>query len=191
MILETIVITTNADGSAHLAPFGIREHNGRVIIAPYRPSTTLNNILRSNIAVVCATDDVRVFAGTLTGRCNWPLCPAEVVSGYVLQSALAHRELVLDAIKEEAVRPELILQVVHEAIHAAFRGFNRAQAAVLEAAILVSRLPMLPLSKIEAEIAYLAIAVEKTAGEREREAWAWLLEAVDNHRAALHGSNLA
>jgi len=45
-----------------------------------------------------------------------------------------------------------------------FSGFNRAQAAVIEAAILVSRLNMLPQEKIDAEMAYLRIAVEKTAG---------------------------
>ena len=39
---------------------------------------------------------------------------------------------------------------------APFRGFNRAQAAVVEAAILVSRLHMLPPDKIEREIGYLA-----------------------------------
>jgi hypothetical protein len=49
---------------------------------------------------------------------------------------------------------------------------------VLEAAILVSRLSMLPRERIESEIAYLKIAVEKTAGPEEREAWDWLMEAV-------------
>jgi hypothetical protein len=62
--------------------------------------------------------------------------------------------------------------------HAPFRGLNRAKAAVLEAAILVSRLSMLPRERIESEIAYLKIAVEKTAGPEEREAWDWLMEAV-------------
>lgn len=191
MILETIVITTNADGSPHLAPFGIRERDGRVIIAPFRPSATLDNLMRSGTAVVCATDDVRVFAGALTGRRDWPLRPAEVVAGYMLESALAHRELLLEMVREDTLRPELAFRVAHAATHAPFRGFNRAQAAVLEAAVLVSRLHMLPLEKIEAEIAYLGIAVEKTAGEHEREAWAWLMEAVANHKAALRGENLA
>jgi hypothetical protein len=58
-------------------------------------------------------------------------------------------------------------------------GFNRAQYAVLEAAILVSRLTMLPLEKIDSEIAYLKIGLEKTAGEREYEAWNWLMSDID------------
>ena len=59
-----------------------------------------------------------------------------------------------------------------------FQGFNRAQAAVVEAAILVSRLKILATAKIAEELAYLQIAVTKTAGDAEREAWAWLIAAV-------------
>ena len=56
--------------------------------------------------------------------------------------------------------------------------FNRAQAAIVEAAILVSRLHMLPTAKVERELGYLQIAITKTAGEAEREAWSWLMEVV-------------
>ena len=59
-------------------------------------------------------------------------------------------------------------------------GFNRAQYSVLEAAILISRLTMLPLAKIESEIDYLRIGLEKTAGDRELEAWGWLMAVIDN-----------
>ena len=38
---------------------------------------------------------------------------------------------------------------------------------------------MLPREKIEREIAYLAIAIEKTAGPREHEAWSWLMQKRD------------
>jgi hypothetical protein len=42
---------------------------------------------------------------------------------------------------------------------------------------------MLPREKIEAEIVYLSIAIEKTAGPDEREAWGWLMEKVKAHFA--------
>jgi hypothetical protein len=71
--------------------------------------------------------------------------------------------------------------VVREETHAPFTGMNRAKAAVLELAILASRLAMLPREKIEAEIAYLSIAIEKTAGADEREAWGWLMEKVEGY----------
>jgi uncharacterized protein len=40
----------------------------------------------------------------------------------------------------------------------------------------LTRLHILPREKIDREIAYLSIAVEKTAGPSEREAWSWLME---------------
>ena len=63
-------------------------------------------------------------------------------------------------------------------------GFNRAQAAVVEGAILVSRLFMLPRDEVERQMAHLAVAVAKTAGPAEQEAWNWLVEAVAAHDAA-------
>ncbi|MEQ1601600.1 MAG: DUF447 family protein [Methylophilaceae bacterium] len=191
MIYETIVISVDGDNNPHIAPFGVRERDGLILIAPFRPSASLDNLLNSRSAVLNLTDDVRVFAGALTGRRLWPVHKADTVQGYVLDSALAHKELELVEIKEDATRPELYFRVVHEVNHAPFRGFNRAQAAVIELAVLVSRLNRLSMEKIESEIAYLKIAIEKTAGERELEAWSWLLERIENHNAAINGENLA
>ncbi|HEY3326946.1 MAG TPA: DUF447 domain-containing protein [Novimethylophilus sp.] len=191
MIFETIVTTTNADGSPHVAPFGVREWDGMVLIAPFRPSASLDNLLRGRCAVLNLTDDVRIFAGSLTGRRDWPVQHAERIDGWVLEGALAHRELELAEIRDDATRPELLFRVVHERMYAPFRGFNRAQAAVIEASVLVSRLHLLPAEKIDAELKYLAIAIEKTAGERELQAWGWLMEKIENFRAEQAGSNQA
>jgi hypothetical protein len=191
MIYESILISVDTDGHPHIAPFGVRERNGLVLIAPFRPSASLDNLLNQRTAVLNLTDDVRVFAGALTGRRTWSLRKADQVNGYVLDSALAHRELELMEVKDDATRPELYFRVVHEVNHAPFRGFNRAQAAVIELAVLVSRLHMLPLEKINTEIEYLKIAIEKTAGEREQEAWSWLIERVENHQAIVKGENQA
>ena len=86
---------------------------------------------------------------------------------------------------DDAQRPVLRMVRVHEVAHVAFAGFNRAQAAVIEGAVLVSRLHMLPPEKVDSEMAYLQIAIDKTAGPEEREAWGWLVEAVHRHRAHL------
>jgi hypothetical protein len=37
---------------------------------------------------------------------------------------------------------------------------------------------MLPREKVEQEIAYLQIAIGKTASDTEREAWGWLMERI-------------
>jgi hypothetical protein len=183
VIRETIVTSCAPDGAVHIAPMGVRESEGRVILAPFRPSTTLDNVVATGCATVNLSDDVRVFAGCLTGRRNWPTLPCVRTPGVRLNGALAHRELKLASIEDDAQRPRLYMDVVYEQTHGAFKGFNRAQAAVLECAILVSRLHMLPAEKIDAELEYLAIAIDKTAGPAEREAWSWLLERIEQFRA--------
>ena len=191
MIYETIVSTVNAQGDVNVTPYGMRMQDVLVVITPYKPSATLQNILATGHAVLNLTDDVRVFAGALVGRQVWSLLPAEKIVGYRLSDTLAHKELKLLKVEDDLVRPRLFLEVVHEAQHASFQGFNRAQAAVIELAVLVSRLKRLPMEKIQHEMDYLQIAIEKTAGERELEAWSWLVEAVDNHQAGLNNENLA
>lgn len=190
MILETIISTQDADGNAHITPFGIRKQDGFVVISPYKPSTTLTNILATGVAVMNLTDDVRVFAGALTKRVMWQLTPVLHVNGQRLSETLSHQELRLVNVIDDAMRPQLIMEVIYSEEHQPFEGFNRAQAAVIELAVLVSRLQRLPMEKIIQDMQYLQIAIDKTSGPRELEAWAWLVEAVDNHRAALSGDNI-
>jgi hypothetical protein len=184
LIREVIVTTVSPAGAPHIAPMGIREENGGILLQPYRPSRTLENALATGRAVVNYTDDVRVFAGCLTGRRDWKTVATGAASGCRLAATLAHRELELERIEEDEVRPRLWWRSVGFESHAPFPGFNRAQAAVLEAAILVSRLHLLPQEKIDAELQYLAIGIAKTAGPAELEAWGWLMERIDGHRAA-------
>jgi hypothetical protein len=190
MILETIISTQDADGDAHVTPFGIRKQDGFVVISPYKPSTTLTNILATGVAVMNLTDDVRVFAGALTKRVMWQLTPVLHVNGHRLSQTLSHQELRLVNVIDDAMRPQLIMEVIYSEQHQPFEGFNRAQAAVIELAVLVSRLQRLPMEKIIQDMQYLQIAIDKTSGPRELEAWGWLVEAVENHRAALSGDNI-
>ena len=183
MIRECIVITQSRAGVVHIAPLGLIEEGEHLVIAPFRPSLTLDNLRENPFAVANYTDDVLVFAGCLTGRREWPTKPATKVPGAVLEQALAHAELQVVAVAEDEQRPRFRCAVIHEENHRPFHGFNRAQAAVVEAAILVSRLHMLPPEKIEREIGYLQIAIDKTAGPRERQAWDWLTERIAEHKA--------
>ncbi|MBK8814370.1 MAG: DUF447 family protein [Methylococcaceae bacterium] len=182
MILETIVTTQNSEGKTHIAPMGVHVDGENFIILPFRPSTTLNNFLETKVGVINYCDDVRVFAGCLTGRREWALKSAQHIAGQVLDCALAHAEVKVGHIEEDAVRPKLFCKTIATISHKPFNGFNRAQFSVLEAAILISRLNMLPLEKIETEIAYLQIGLEKTAGERELEAWGWIIEAFNDFK---------
>ncbi|HWH83668.1 MAG TPA: DUF447 domain-containing protein [Burkholderiaceae bacterium] len=184
MIFETVVTTLGASGHVHIAPMGVRYRGGEVILMPFKPSATLDNIVASRHAVLNIIDDSRVFAGAVTGRRGWPTLPTEHVPGMRLACALSHVELALATLHDHPQRPVLHLARVHEAVHSAGLGFNRAQAAVIEGAVLVSRLRMLPAEKVDAEMAYLQIAIDKTAGPDEREAWLWLKDAIARHRDA-------
>jgi uncharacterized protein len=178
MIRETIVTTVSASGAVHIAPFGIIAEGDGWTIAPFRPSATIDNLHAVPFAVANYTDDVRIFAGCLTGRKDWPTTASVHVPVPRLAVALAHAELAVADVAEDAARPRFRCRVVHRASHAPFEGLNRAKAAVVEAAILVSRLDRLPREQIEAEMAYLATAVGKTAGPEEQEAWTWLADKV-------------
>jgi hypothetical protein len=181
MIRETIVTTADRAGRVHIAPIGIIADGEGWIIAPFRPSTTLDNLRAVPFAVANYTDDVRVFAGCLTGRELWPTTAAAEVPVPRLAGALAHAELAVVRVEEDDQRPRFHCRTVRSASHAPFAGFNRAQSAVIEAAILASRLDFLPRGKVEQEIAYLESAVQKTAGPAEAEAWSWLMHRIKSH----------
>ena len=183
-IFETVLSTVAADGTPHVAPMGVRYAAGQVLLMPFKPSTTLANVLATGVAVLNLVLDTRIFAGCVTGRRDWPLLPSAHISGQRLQAALAHVELRLEKHIDDAQRPVLHMARVFEASHAPFIGFNRAQAAVIEGAVLVSRLHMLAPEKVDREMAYLQIAIDKTAGAGEHEAWSWLQAAVAAHRRA-------
>ena len=178
LIREVILSTIAADGTPHLAPLGlISAGGGEWIVAPFHPSTTLENLRSIPEAVANYVDDVRIFAGCLTGRRDWPLLSSMQIRPPRLAGALAHAELAVIAVEEDALRPRFRCRLCFEAMHAPFRGFNRAQAAVIEAAILLSRRHILPPEKIAREIDILTVQVEKTAGEEEAIAWGWLMAA--------------
>ena len=187
-ILETVVATRNADGSFHVAPYGLiragdaeRKTGAEWMLAPFRPSPAIDNLARHPFAVASCPSDVRVIAGHVTGRRDWPMLPAEQVDGVRLADAHGHMELEVIGFTDDAARPRFACRVVHTASHTPFLGFNRAQAAVLEAAILSTRLGMLPPDKVETELAYLKIAIDKTAGPAEMEAWGWILDKIQHH----------
>ena len=180
-ILETIVATRNADGSFHVRPYGLHRDGADWIFLPFRPSPAIENLRRHPFLTVSAPSDVRVIAGILTGRGDWPLVPAEVIDGARLADTAGHMELEAVAFEDDPLRPRFRCRVRHEAAHRPMLGFNRAQAAVLEAAILSTRLDRLPPEKVASEMAYLAIAVEKCAGPEELEAWGWIRDRIAAH----------
>jgi hypothetical protein len=184
LIREVIVSTIDGSGRAHLAPIGLIEDGAGWIIAPFRPSRTGDNLAAMPFAAANFTDDAAIFAGLITRRHEWPLVASEKIPVPRLACTLAHAELRVTRVEENSQRPRFHCEVLHRAQHAPFEGYNRARNAILECAILLTRLHILPREKIDREIDYLSIAIEKTAGPREREAWSWLMEKRDAYYAA-------
>ena len=58
MIRECIVTTLNEEGRVHIAPLGLIAEEGGWIIAPFRPSATLDNLRATPHAVANFIDDV-------------------------------------------------------------------------------------------------------------------------------------
>ena len=58
-IFETVVTTQSPEGVAHVAPMGVRYQGARVVLMPFKPSTTLANILATRHAVLNLITDTR------------------------------------------------------------------------------------------------------------------------------------
>ena len=181
MIYEVIISTMNEDGSFHVAPMGVSQKADFVVLKPFKPSKTLDNILTQKTAVMNIVTDVRVFAGVVTGRSNFNLVTLPCNKGFFLKDALSYLTLSLAEVHDDEIRSTLYMNKV-DVIHlSSFKGFNRAQAAIIEASVLMSRLDLLSQDKIKQEIKYLEIAISKTAGKKEIQAWEWLMEKYDRH----------
>jgi hypothetical protein len=68
--------------------------------------------------------------------------------------------------------------VVKKGVLREFIGFNRAQNAVIEAAILATRLRFLGREHVLKEFERLRLIVDKTGGEQEHAAFRYLSEHV-------------
>jgi hypothetical protein len=189
MILEGIVTTLAADGTAHVAPMGplVEAMPGdawrRFVLRPFRSAQTYRNLVSHPEGVLHVTDDVLLLARTAVGAMDPlpPVAPATHVRGWVLRDCCRWYEFRIAARDDSADRARLEAEVVHIGRVRDFFGLNRAMHAVVEAAILATRLALLPRDEVEASYRKLAVLVDKTGGPRERTAFAFLEEYVRNN----------
>ncbi len=178
MIIETIVTTSDSRGEVNFAPMGVEWDEETIVIKPFLETTTFHNLRETGVAVVNITDDVSIFARAALSSPEFPAHPAERVKGVVLDAACSWREVEVLNLDDTPPRSRIDTRVVHRGTRRDFIGFNRARGAVLEATILATRTHMLPADEIRAELARLQVIVNKTAGEREREAMDFVAEYV-------------
>jgi hypothetical protein len=178
MILEGLVTTLNADGSPHLAPMGPRVHGNfeRFTLRPFPTSSTYRNLRAHPEGVIHVTDDSLLIAKAALGAVDPlpPMVPAHSVKGFVLADTCRHYEFRVTSFDDSRERIVMEVEVVHAGRGRDFWGFNRARHAIVEAAILGTRMHLISHAEITAEFAKLRTIVTKTGGAAEFEAMDFL-----------------
>ncbi len=182
MIIEGIVTTLGPDGTLNVAPMGPEVGSGldRFTLRPYTTSTTYRNLKARGEGVFHVTDDVLLLARAAIGRVDdAPHRPAAVVRGAILDIPGRYHEFRVLGLDDRAERTAIRVETVARGPQSRdLFGLNRAKHAVIEAAILATRLRFLPLEQILADFDRLAPLVAKTAGPDERLAFDLLLAHV-------------
>lgn len=182
MILEGIVTTVCVDGRVNISPMGplVDAAMQQLVLRPYQTSTTYQNLKRTGQGVFHVTDDVWLLAQAAVGAPDpMPaLLPAGAVEGFILADACRWYAFRVRELDDRQPRTEITADVVESGRLRDFFGFNRGKHAVLEAAILATRVGILPADQILPEMARLSVLVDKTGGEQERRAFDFLNEHV-------------
>jgi hypothetical protein len=183
MILEGIVTTLNADGSVNVSPMGpeIDSAMSSLVLKPYQTSTTYQNLKRTGQGVFHVTDDVELLAQAAVGQPN-PLprlIAAEKIEGRIIADACRWYALRVTRLDDSQERTRIEAEVVDQGRLRDFFGFNRAKHAVVEAAILATRVGMLAKADIDEQFERLRVLVDKTGGAQEQRAFDFLTEYVE------------
>jgi len=188
MIVEGVMTTKAASGEVNIAPMGpivdcdMRE----LILRPFKSSTTYQNLKATGQGVFHVTDDVLLVARAAIGAKlgdEAAVRAADVVDGVVLTNACRYHEFRVTDLDDSTDRTRIVAEVVHAGRLRDFVGFNRARHAVLEAAILATRLHLTGGDAVMAEFDRLQVLVDKTGDDRERQAMAELRSFAQAYEA--------
>ena len=189
-IVEGLMTTLDADGVLNVAPMGplVDENFEYFILRPFTSSTTYKNLKASGQGVFHVTDDALLIArgaiGKLMNRSEgvggdvMPTRPASKVNGVVLTDACRYHELVVEHLDDSQERTVIKTRCVRRESLRDFFGFCRAKHAVLEAAILATRLHLTGTSAVLGEYERLNVMVQKTGGNDEHQAMRELTDFV-------------
>ncbi len=175
-IIEGIMTTLDGSGQRNIAPMGPRVNAdcSAFILRPFKTSTTYRNLKATGQGVFHVTDDALLIAraaiGQLAAYDCIPVTAAAQVRGVVLTQACRCHELRVVSLDDAEDRTTIHLRCVHARTLRDFFGFNRARHAVIEAAILATRLHLTGPAIVLAEYDRLQVMVDKTGGPDEHQA---------------------
>ena len=186
-LLEGIVTTLNADRTTNISPMGpIVDHEWTCLrLRPFTSSTTYKNLQRHGEGVLHVTDDVLLFALAATGRLEPQpeLTEASAVAGNILVDTCRWYAFRVTSLDDTTERTNIVAKIVDQGQNRDFFGFNRAKHAVIEAAILATRIDFLPADEILGEFRRLSTPVHKTGGHQELRAFDFLQQYVQQELA--------
>ena len=184
MILEGIVTTLGDGGSVNISPMGplVSDDFRRLTLRPFQTSRTFRSLKAHGEGVFHVTDDVELLAKAAVGPIEAPVRPAQRVRGWILEGACRAYEFRVVEVDDRAERATLHAEIVRREEMREFFGFNRAKHAVVEAAVLASRVHILPVTNILAQLRDLDVLVTKTGGPAERRAFDFLKSYVESAR---------
>jgi uncharacterized protein len=183
-IVEGIVTSFNPDGTVNIAPMGplVDETFNTLVLRPFHTSTTFGNLARTKTGVFHITDDVELFAQAAVGiTVAADFC---LDNPLVLADACRWYRFDVDSIDDSQERTLMVARTKKHGTLRDFLGFNRAKHAVIEAAILATRLHLLPAAEILGELTRLRVLIDKTGGAAEHRAFDFLRRHVEQSLAA-------
>ncbi len=175
VILEGIVTSLNDDGTTNIAPMGpwVNENLSELVIRPFQSSRTYANLKRTARGVFHVTDDVEFLARAALNR--WQTAPSLITHAryprLILSEACRWYGFEIVGVEDTPPRARFVCTVQEAGRLRDFLGFNRAKHAVVEAAILATRVGILPDVHISTELERLQPLIGKTGGDQERRAF--------------------
>jgi uncharacterized protein len=183
VILESVVTTADAQGAINIAPMGPYvedESFSQIVLKPFRSSRTLENLQQTGRAVVHVSDDVELIAAAAIGHVDpGPLVEPLLGQWYKLVDCCCWFAVEIQSWQDDPQRPQACCRIVHRGVQRPMFGFNRGKHAVVEAAILATRVELLGRSEVQRQMQALLPLVEKTGGAAEHRAWRRLEAFVD------------
>lgn len=185
LIAEGLVTTLNENGTVNVSPMGptVDRSFKRIELRPFATSNTYRNLTNSGFGVFHVSDDVELLARAAVGGIEQApeTVAAQTIPGRVLADACRWYEFRVENIDDSAERISVECTVTYAGRIRDFFGFNRAKHAVLEAAILATRLHILPKPEVDSQLRHLRLLVEKTGGDQEERAFQFLQHYIDNY----------
>lgn len=183
------MLTRNADGSENVSPMGPIVDEGaaaggelrKIVLRPFRTSTTYANLKRTGVGVFHVTDDVAMIAQAAIGRLDPlpELLKVEEALLPVIGNACRWYSVQVESLNDDQQRTEITASVQASGRLRDFFGLNRGKHAVIEAAILATRLHLTGAAPVLEKLEELQVLVDKTGGPAEHDAMQWVRNFVE------------